>query len=356
MIPFHPSGFNTRSGAVRPIACLLLCAIAVCGCSGNGAPPASAPSPVAVAAQTVRKTPIDRVISTSGNIEGMSTVKLGFMVGGKVNFIAGNEGAVLEKGRLVASLDPENYRIAKAMADAGLDQARDEFKRAGIMYERKSVSEGDFTRAGNALKHAEAQQRLQAKNLSDTRLYSPITGVLLKKGAEVGEIVGAGMPLFVIADIRTVKVNAAIPETDVNLLKLGAAADVYIPSLDSTVKGRVAEIGSLAEPATRSFAAKIEIKNPKLLVRPGMTAEISIPTGRSAEVVAVPGECVLREPDNSAFVFVVDGERKQAFKRKVSLGRMHGNSVEVSSGLNPGDLLVVAGQHKLTDGSPVTLK
>lgn len=355
MIPFDKSGFNTRSIAGMLIACLIFCALAVSGC-GGGTPPAGAPSPIAVAAQAVQKTSIDREISTSGNIEGSSTVKLAFMVGGKVDFIAGSEGTILEKGRLVASLDPENYRIAKAMADAGLDQARDEFKRVSIMHERKSVSEGDFTKAANALKLAEARQRLQVKNLSDTRLYSPIKGVLLKKGTEVGEIVGAGTPLFVIADIGTVKVNAAIPETDVNLLKLGAAADVYISSLDSTVKGRVAEIGSLAEPATRSFAAKIEIRNPGLLVRPGMTAEIRIPTGRSVEVIAVPGECILRDPDNSAFVFVADASRNQAFKRKVSLGRMLGNAIEVSSGLNPGELVVIAGQHRLADGSPVTLK
>jgi len=164
------------------------------------------------------------------------------------------------------------------------------------------------------------------------------------------------MPLFAVSDIHIVKVNASVPETDLPLIKMGSEAQVYVASIDSTFKGKVAEIGSLAEPTTRAFSVKIELNNPKLVMRPGMTAEIKIISGRKMDILAVPGDAVLRDQDNTAYVFVVDEIKKQAFKRKISLGQINENSIAVVAGLAPKELVVVGGQNKLSDGSSIVLK
>ncbi|PKN53743.1 MAG: efflux RND transporter periplasmic adaptor subunit [Deltaproteobacteria bacterium HGW-Deltaproteobacteria-13] len=330
--------------------------IVITGCNAGKPAAENAANPVPVLTQRINKVAFNKEIAVSGSIEGRKTVKLGFMVAGKVNYIAVEEGAMIGAGQLLASLDPENYRIAKEMADANLTQVQDEYDRLSIMHGRKSISEGDYAKISNALKLAKAQQRLQIKNLSDTKLYAPIKGVLLKKGAEAGEIIAAGMPLFVISDIDTVKVNASIPETDLNEIKIGGEARIFISSVDSTLTGKVVEIGSVSEPATRAFNVKIELRNPGLKVRPGMTAEVKITSAKKMEVIAVPGEAVLRDLDNSAYVFVADEKKKQAFKRKVSLGQMAGNNIEIASGLNVNEIIVAGGQHKLNDGSAIILK
>lgn len=297
-----------------------------------------------------------KVISVSGNIEGFKTARLGFMVAGKINYIAAKEGGTIEAGQLLASLDPDNYRIAKEIADASVDQIQDEYNRLTIMHERKSISDSDYSKITSGLRQAKAQQKLQNKNLAETKLYSPIRGVLLKCGVEVGEIIGSGMPLFAVSDIHIVKVNASVPETDLPLIKKGSEAQVYVASVDSTFKGRVAEIGALAEPTTRAFAVKIELPNPGLVMRPGMTAEIKIISGRKTDIIAVPGDAVSRDLDNTAYVFVVDEIKKQVFKRKISLGQISENSIAVVAGLAPDELVVVGGQNKLTDGSSIALK
>jgi len=74
------------------------------------------------------------------------------------------------------------------------------------------------------------------------------------------------------------------------------------------------------------------------------------------EIVAVPGEAVLRDLDNSAYVFIVDEKKARAFKRKVALGQIAGNNIEITSGINLDEIIVVGGQHKLNDGSTITLK
>lgn len=334
----------------------LLATMIMNGCNAGNPANKKEAAPITVISQKVEKISIDREITASGNIEGNKTAHLGFLVAGRINYIAGNEGSTIGAAQLLASLDPESYRIAKEMADANLAQVQDEFNRLSIMHDRKSLSEGDYTKISNALKVAQAQQRLQKKNLLDTKLYAPFKGVLLKKGAEVGEIIGTGIPLFVISDINPVKVNASVPETDLQQVKIGREARVYISSIDATLTGRVVEVGSVSEPTTRSFNVKILLKNPELKIRPGMTAEVKITSGNKMEIVAVPGEAVLREPDNSAYVFVIDEKKSQVFKRKVSLGQIAGNKIEITSGITPGEIIVVGGQHKLNDGSTITLK
>ncbi|HOI72776.1 MAG TPA: efflux RND transporter periplasmic adaptor subunit [Syntrophales bacterium] len=348
---------GNRIERVRFIACLLVIPVFLAaGCSGGKSASEQVSAPVPVAVKTIEKTDVEKVISVTGNIEGLRTARLGFLVAGKVNYIAAREGETVRAGQLLASLDPESYRIGKELADAAVAQIEDEHRRLTLMHERKSLSDGDYAKINSGLRQARAQQRLQAKNLADTRLYTPFSGILLKRGVEVGEIIGTGMPVFAVSDIHVVKVNASVPETDLQFIRMGSEARVRISSLDSEYAGKVVEIGSLAEATTRAFPVKIEVGNPDLLMRPGMTADIRIQSGKKTEIMAVPGEAVMRDPDNAAYVFVVDENRKQAFKRRISLGEIRENGIAVTSGLAPGEQVVVGGQHKLNDGTPVTVK
>jgi RND family efflux transporter MFP subunit len=312
-------------------------------------------STIAIKTEEVNKIMANDLISMSGNIEGKTTVRLGFMVAGKVNYISSKEGQNITKGQLIASLDPANYIIAKEISDAQVNATADEFKRLKTMHDRASVSDGDFSKISFGLDGAKAQQKLQAKNLSDTKLFSPISGVLLKKQTEVGEIIGVGIPLFVISDISTVKVIAYIPEGELHHIKLGQTASVFISSLDETYSGKVIEVGSAADVTSRAFTVKIEIQNPKQLIRPGMIAEVKLSSSQEKETITLPAEAILHDLDNQSYVFVVDKKQNKAFKRKISIGNVIDNKITITSGLTIGETVVTAGQTKLNDGSLITI-
>lgn len=311
---------------------------------------------IPVRIERVKPSTVSNVLRVSGNVEGNTTVKLGFLVGGKINYIFGKEGQSVYRNQLVASLEPTNYLIARQLADVQVGTTSDEFNRLKILHDRKSLSESDFTRIEFALQQAKLQQQLQQKNLADTRLWSPIEGVLIKKSAEVGEIVGAGAPEFVISDIQKVKILAYIPEDELHLVKTGQVANVLISALDRTFTGRVVEIGSAADETSRAFTIKIEIVNPEQLIRPGMIAEASILTNSSAQMTLVPAEAIINGLDNQQYVYVVDSAQNKAFRRKISLGKLMDNKIQVTEGLSTGDLVVEEGQNKLTDGAAITLK
>lgn len=310
---------------------------------------------IPVITHQVSSTGSTSTLPLSGNVEGYTTVRLGFMVAGKISFISSQEGQEVAKGALLSSLDPTSYQIAKAQADIQVNQIKDEYHRIKLMFERNSVSQSDFNKVNFSLQQATQQQKMQAKNLADTRLYSPIAGVLLKKMAETGEIVGVGNPLFVVSDISRVKVSAFIPETELNKVRLREEASVYISSLGKTFTGKVTEIGSAADATSRAFTLKVDLDNPGLQIRPGMIAEVLLQSRSANQMLTMPVEAIVHDTDNQTYVFVADSVRQKAYKRKVTVGQLINDQVELTSGIQAGELVVTGGQQKLSDGIAITL-
>lgn len=295
-------------------------------------------------------------IHLSGNIEGSKTSKIGFMVNGRINRIYYKEGEKISKGALVAELDPVNYEIAKEVADASLAQVEDEYHRISKMYEQGSVSEADYMKIKNALAQAQATHRLHTQNLKETKIYAPTQGVLLKKLFEEGEIVGSGIPIFVISDILQSNANAFVPEEELQEIHIGQKANIQVNAVNNKFQGTIIEIGSLADGMARSFPIKIKFQNSNLQVRPGMIASIDIPTGKKKQTLCVPLESVLHNTENESYVFIVDTTVQKVFTRNIVLGRLIDKEIEVLHGLSVNELIVTAGQQKLYNASSVSYK
>ena len=338
----------------KPTYFILLTYVLLNGCqTKKGNQEINEPAMPVVTSRVTRNS-FTREIPLSGNIEGDKTVRLGFLVAGKIDFISANEGQMVSKGQLLSSLDPTNYGIAKELADIQVNQVQDEYDRLKLMHDNKSLSESDFAKITFGLQQARAQQKLHTKNLSDTKLYSPINGVLLKKLAETGEITGAGMPVFIVSDIRKIKVNAFIPEDELHNVRIGQIAKVTISSIDKTYEGKIIEVGSAADPASRAFSIKIEVDNPGLVIRPGMIAEARVFSGTNEEYLCVPHAAIQHDFNDQSFVYVVDTSQNRAFRRNVSLGKLVGDKIGITSGLIENEMIVTGGQQRLIDGSPVS--
>ncbi|WP_159021243.1 efflux RND transporter periplasmic adaptor subunit [Formosa sp. L2A11] len=309
--------------------------------------------PIYVEVLKVKNDSVLNTISLSGNVEANTTIRLGFMVAGKINYIAINEGESIKKGALLASLDDSDYQIGLKAANGKLLEVQDKYNRLKIMHERNSLSDADFVQVKAGLQQAEANQEINTKNIYHSKIYAPISGVLLKKGVSKGEVIDKGMPVFGLGDIDRVKINAAVPGDEINLIKLKQDAEVTIYALDSIFKGKVIEVGLAAEAKTRTYNAKIEIDNPNHQILPGMIAQIEINSDLEQQKLLVPGQAILKDTDNKAYVFVVDQATNKVFKRDISIGKLHKNNIEITSGLKEGETIVTSGVQKLTDGTLV---
>ncbi|GAB3045982.1 efflux RND transporter periplasmic adaptor subunit [Spirosoma pulveris] len=289
----------------------------------------------------------------SGSTESETTVNLGFMVAGKLNRVTIQEGQTVRAGQLIASIEPTDYQLGVTIANANVARVQDEYNRLTILKERGSVTPSDYEKVVTGLDEVKARQQLAAKNLRETKLYAPISGIVARKGASPGEIIPQGQPLFQIADIQPIKVRVSVPESEVGQLRLGQSAQVTIPAINGTYTGKISLIGAVADPASRAYSVKIDLPNPKLQIRPGMIADARITSARRSKALSLPGNAVLRDDDQSTYVFVADSLKKQAFKRKVTIGKIFASNVEITSGLTPNDLVVTGGQQKLQEGASI---
>lgn len=308
---------------------------------------------ISVISEQVKKIITTNEIAISGDIEGNKTIRLGFLQPGRINYIATKEGEPVSKGQLLASLDTTSYAIANEMADIHLKSVADEFNRLTIMHDRGSISDGDYSKITFGLQEARIQQKLQKQNLLNTKLYSPISGILLKRLAEVGEIIGVGVPILIISDISTVKVNAYVPENELHNIKLGQKASVLISSLNHFYSGKVVQIGALADNASRAFSIKIELPNPEQLIQPGMIAEVKLNANKSREILIIPTEAVLHDLNNQTYIYIADTMQHKAFKRKISVGSIINSQIEITAGISENEMIITGGQHKLSDGAPI---
>ncbi len=249
----------------------------------------------------------------------------------------------LLKQGLVSSQEAERQELAWRRIEEELESAR-----SG---EQETEALHAIARADLAL--ADVQLEQARETLSDAEIRAPFAGVIARKSVTLGERVAPGQLLFQLADIETVKLDVRIPAGDIHRLGDQVAADVRVQGLEEAFSGRVANIGPQADQRTRSFPVEILIPNlPARKLLPGMFARAVIPVRDYPGAILIPRESVVFE-DGKPAVFVADPDSGLAARRAVLLAGRFGPRYLVAAGLEPGDLLVTAGQRLLLDGARI---
>jgi RND family efflux transporter MFP subunit len=192
------------------------------------------------------------------------------------------------------------------------------------------------------------------KRLGDTRLRAPISGFVGMRRIDVGDTVGTGTPVLSVLDLNPIKVRVAIPEAEIGKVHEGARATVTIPSLDARqFEGKVETVGVAADPASRTYAVKIAVPNPERVLRAGMVSQARIFSPAMVNALTVPGDAIVHDPQGVAQVYVYSPSQKRVYARRVEVGEVIGNEVEIRSGIAGDEQVVVAGQQNVREGSTV---
>ncbi|SDU42768.1 efflux RND transporter periplasmic adaptor subunit [Desulfobacula phenolica] len=344
--------------SVRPfvlwaVVFMLTCLMA---CKVNETGAVQPPAKRQVFAKKVTSISVKEKIVVSGILEADKTVPISFLVSGKVDRVYVDEGDHVKKGRILAKVEINDYRSNLEIAEAQLFEARDAHDRLLPLYKDGAIAEKAFIKIKAGLDQAKASRDIAKKKVRDTKLLSPISGIIGVKNVELGQTVSNGIPVFTIVKTDRIYARVSVPESEIGKVALGQKAFVVIKALDErVVEGKVTLIGVMAEPRTRSYKVKIELLNPDYVLRAGMIARAQIITDKTITMLTVPGKVIVRDADNLTYVFLVDQEKKTAFRQRVFPGSVFRNEIEIKEGLNAEDVVIVAGQHKITDGSPITV-
>jgi RND family efflux transporter MFP subunit len=185
-------------------------------------------------------------------------------------------------------------------------------------------------------------------------LYAPTSGHIAKRLIEPGDTAAQGHAVFEIVQMDPVEVNVGVPETDIHVVRIGQKAAITVPALPGkSFEGTVRIINVSAEPDTRTYMTRITVANPERLLRVGMVAEATIREGRTVSMVKLPGDAVVRDPQGATQVYVYYPDQKRVYTKRVEVGSVINKDIEIKSGLSGDELIVLAGQGKLRNGSVV---
>ena len=391
------------------LVALWLLSLPGCG-TRNASADQTQPQPVTVRLARPSRVRVPAEVDVSGTVETQAEpVKVGFQVSGKVIRVGPREGDFVKAGDVLAAIDPADYQFAvesaaahtalaraqyeKASAPArpevveearaNLSQVEDEFRRMRILYDSKSLAPNDFKKyetaltnaqqryeeakqgaqredkaaARAALEQAEAAERAARKRLSDATLIAPAGGFIAKRSIEVGATAAPNDSVFTIIGLDPVEIQVGVPETDIRLVQQGQQAIVTASALRGmTFSGRVRLVNVSAEPQTRTYMVRITVPNPKRTLLVGMIAEARILQNEKRDVLTLPGASVARDPQGAPQVYVYFPAEKKVYARRVKTGGIIGQDVQITEGIKDDDLVVVAGQQLVREGSLVSAK
>ena len=317
---------------------------------------ASAVAPVSVI--KLAPTEKNQTLNLSGTIQSEKTAQVTFSVQGRVTSVLVDEGQAVKKGQLLATLDPRDYQYQLQQADANLLQAKDTYLRSKELYQKGSLTPKDFVTAESQYFTALANRKAAAKQLSDTRLYAPISGTVTGKMTEVGNQISPSAQAFMIDAIDHVNATMTVPETEIGNIMRNNTAQVNIPTLNQAFTGKVTSINPQADRNSNTFRTKIRLDNARHRLLPGMIAEINLQTNNRVNYITIPPKAVVHDQDGLSYVFLVDSARRKhiTIRRRITIGQAVGDEISVTDGLKNGELLVIEGQYRLKDGQAVAIK
>lgn len=252
---------------------------------------------------------------------------------------------------VVREAEVRNTREAIRQAEATLALRRASRTQDRIRKQALEEARGSLRQSQAALRQSEAQLRYQQAQLAKAVIHSPIDGTVLSVTTQQGETVTAGFQtqtLITVADLNRLEVKAYVDETDIGRVRAGLPAEVRVESYqDRTFHGRVARIAaaSTIKDNVVTYETTVAITDAGGLLRPDMTADVTLILGRRADVLLVPAEAVHREI-NRALVYVLHRNKQgkeRVETREVRLGSSDGTQTEIVSGLKEGEEVILAG-------------
>ncbi len=359
------------------LAACLLAALTACG---QEAPPPDLP-PRAIAWQRVSGSLAVEQRVISGIVTAVVDTLLAFEVNGTVKTVEVDLGDAVEKGQVLARLDPEPLELVVRDAEAALAEAKAfraharstlaRYVEAGAAVARQEVDSARALRDSRESQHEAAQARLNLarRDLRLSVLEAPFRGSISLREVDPAMRVAAGQTVFEMdSEESGLRVEVQMPETLITRVRQGDAVQVRFPSIgdsridvgDQSFRAVVAEVGTRAG-AGNAFPVRADLSDPPPGLRSGMTAEVTFSIRREGEDLSgyqgfmIPIAAAVPEADNRFSVFVFDPETSTVKKRPIRMGGVGGNDVAVLEGLEEGEIIATAGVSFLRDGESVTL-
>lgn len=347
---------SRRAGGVLLLGLLLLTACSK-HTNSNGAPAVAgkqagkgAGRVTAVAVDTVKLSNFVDETEALGTANANEAVDITAKATNRVIAIRFREGQYVRQGDVLIEFDGAEARANLASAEASLRDTQSQYQRSRELFQSKALSESDLIQLEAKMLSSKAAVDAAQARVNDTVIRAPFNGRMGLRAVSVGSLVTPGQVISTLDDISVIKLDFTVPESYLATVKEGqqvqARSSAY---LDRVFHGRVASIATRVDPVSRSVVVRALIDNQAQQLKPGMFMSVHLTRSQGAAML-IPEQALLPESDRQ-YVYVVNADI--ASKTAVTIGRRKPGQVEVRQGLKVGDVVVVEGGEKLSDGATV---
>jgi RND family efflux transporter MFP subunit len=346
-------------------------AVACNGPKGEATPAPQAEAPVTLGTENVTRAEVRRLESgplISGSLQARRAATLRAEVGGALLEVKVEQGQPVKRGELLARIDDAALqdqliaaRSSARVAENALQVARSEEERNAKLAQEGIITQRDFERVKLAreqseaqLSEAQARLALMQDQLSRTRISAPFDGVVSERQANAGDVVAPGSPLVTVVDPTSLRLEAAVPAENAGKLQVGTPVDFRVSGHgEHAFSGKIERVNPVVDPATGQVRIYVAIPNTEQALLAGLFAQGRV-ASESREALAVPVGAVDLRSVSPTVLRVKDGKVE---KVTVALGLRDevAHQVEVRSGLQAGDVVVLGSARELSEGTPVQL-
>jgi RND family efflux transporter MFP subunit len=311
-----------------------------------------AEAPVSVTAVTIEPTTIDSGISAAGALTSKNTSVLSSKVMGKVVALPVNEGDYVSQGALLLRIESGEISAQLYQAQAAFNNAKLQYERIKSLFDQNASTQMEMDQATLGFESAKAGLNAAKAMESYTVITAPISGRIVEKRINLGEMALPGQPILRIEDNKNLRLEVTVKEEDIRSVQPGKSVTVRIGALPGKeIKARVAQVVPASDMRTHSFVVKIDLPADKDMIT-GMYGKAFFSTG-ARKAVLVPRSAIVNMSGLSG-VYIVSPDGNAVFQM-VQTGEPQGEMIEAVSGLKAGDKVILTGQAMNIDGRKVMI-
>jgi RND family efflux transporter MFP subunit len=323
---------------------------------------------VPVEAMLIKETKLEQKLPLTGVLLPNNSVDIVAEVSGKVISVNKELGEYINANSTLAIIDytvPESqFKQAEAQVlstENNLKIVKSNLKSDKILFENGDISELEYENSQLTVNNAEAQYlsalaALSAakKSFEDTRIKSPISGIVSRKNIEFGTMVAMGTTVYRVVDLSVLKIRVSIPQEMINRVKINDKAIVKISALEGrSFDGIVKRISPQADESTGGFMVEIHVVNKDNVIKAGMTAKIDLILSKNENTLAIPEYALVNKNDEN-YVYRINGDFAEL--TKIDIGESYGENIVVKNGLKINDKIVTVGMKNLGTKTKVTIE
>lgn len=314
--------------------------------------------PVSVSTAVARDAPWSPEVNVVGSLEAVEGTEITAQIAGNVTEIAFRSGTQVTRGQLLVRLDDSSQQAQLHADQARLTLAQATLVRSQKLYAAHAASQSDLQTAAAGAAAAQAAVEGDQAVLRKLDIAAPFAGKAGIRAVSLGQYVSPGTAIVDLQSYNPLLLDFSLPQSTVSDIGLGQKVTFTVNAYSGkSFAGKVTAIGSRVDPATRNIALQATLANPHDLLRPGMYGSVQLTVGTALTGVVVPDTAITYNTfgDN---VFVVGESEDHALivhQRVVQVADQRNGLALVSSGVKPGETVVIAGQGKLRDGTAVAV-